>query len=196
MNSNIKFWFEYSFKIARTVQTSEMKGDSIDGRTIWQNIEQEVAGVNIMDLKYRPELRNIYINMDKLIRKYKMEESEMNPKYNHFFMQLKNLVEKKSNFEIKMNRVLQLAYNAGQLSIYIEQQKLPEDIIEFVESNNLLDLDTYISIKNQETINRLYLDNTPLDKIKENIHNLGGSSDYMKYLKYKAKYLKLRSKIL
>ena len=33
-------------------------------------------------------------------------------------MQLKNLVEKKSNFEIKMNRVLQLAYNAGQLSIY------------------------------------------------------------------------------
>ena len=173
-----------------------MKGDSIDGRTIWQNIEQEVAGVNIMDLKYRPELRNIYINMDKLIRKYKMEESEMNPKYNHFFMQLKNLVEKKSNFEIKMNRVLQLAYNAGQLSIYIEQQKLPEDIIEFVESNNLLDLDTFISIENQETINRLYLDNTPLDKIKENIHNLGGSSDYMKYLKYKAKYLKLRSKIL
>jgi len=196
MNSNIKFWFEYSFKIARTVATADMNGESIDGRSIWQNIEREVDGVNIVDLKYREELKNIYKNMDKLIKKYKMEDSEMEPKSNHFFMQLKNLVEKKSNFEIKMNRVLQLAYNAGQLSIYIDNNKLPEDIIEFVKSNNLLDLDTYVSIKDQETINRLYLDNTPLDRIKENIHSLGGSSDYMKYLKYKAKYLKLRSKIL
>ena len=70
-------------------------------------------------------------------------------------MQLKNLVEKKSEFKIKMNRILQLAYNAGQLNIFFqninkfslpEQEKLNE-IKDFVLENKLDILDTYISQK-------------------------------------------------
>ena len=99
-------------------------------------------------------------------------------------MQLKNLVDKKSNFQIKINRVLQIAYNIGQLSIFIEMEKLPQDIVDFVEEHNLLDLDTYISLENQQIINERYLRDF-------NIDMKGGSYYYSKYLKYKTKYLQL-----
>jgi hypothetical protein len=55
-------------------------------------------------------------------------------------------------------------------------------------------MDTFVSKENQDKINEKYLDGTELDKIKENIHLLGGGGFYEKYLKYKAKYLKLKIK--
>ena len=66
--------------------------------------------------------------MDKIISKYKMDESEFNPKSNHFFYQLKNLVKAKSNFNIKLNRVMQLDFNDGQLSVFIDRGTLTDDI--------------------------------------------------------------------
>jgi hypothetical protein len=121
MNSNISFWYEYAFKQGRQVQDIEHSGEIIDGRSIWKNIESQVSGVDIKDLKYNSSLESIYSEMDKLIEKYEMDKSEYDPKYNHFFMQLKNLVKSKSNFEIKLFRLLQIAYNAGQLSVFMEK---------------------------------------------------------------------------
>ena len=107
-------------------------------------------------------------------------------------MQLKNLVDKKSNFQIELYRVLQLAYNAGQLSIFIERGDLPQDIVDFFEEHNLRDLDTYISLENQQIINERYLRDF-------NIDMKGGShmkdNYYSKYLKYKTKYLQLKKKL-
>ncbi len=199
MNSNIKFWYEYTFKQAQQVQLLEQDNNDVDGRAIWKQIEMEVDGVNITGLNYKDELKEIFSKMTNLINKYKMEESEYKPKSNHFFMQLKNLVDKKSNFEIKLNRLLQIAYNAGQLSVFISKKLISDELIDFINENNLLDLNTYVSKENQKIINEKYLDNTPLDKIRENINNLGGGGNdqyYLKYLKYKTKYLNLKSKKL
>jgi len=123
---------------------------------------------------------------------------------NHFFMQLKNLVTTKSNFKIQLNRVLQLAYNIGQLSIFL--QKLIENKEDFKEEERIklneihqivmehrLDvLDTYISIENQNKINKILKDiyfdfNDIIQQDGGNIHNFKE-----KYLKYKQKYLKLK----
>jgi hypothetical protein len=182
--SKLKKLFRNVYDTARDVQTKDQNKEDVDGRAIWNEIEESVKSIDIEGLEYREELKPIYEKMEVIIDKYKMRDSEMDPKSNHFFMQLKNLVDKKSNFQIKMNRVLQIAYNIGQLSIFIERGKLPQDIVDFVEEHNLLDLDTYISLENQQIINERYLRDF-------NIDMKGGSYYYSKYLKYKTKYLQL-----
>jgi len=209
MDSNIFVWFKYAFKQGRQVQKIEHSGGIVDGRGVWKNIEIQVESVEIKDLKYNSSLESIYTKMDKLIKKYSIDKNEFEPKYNHFFMQLKNLVKSKSNFEIKLFRLLQIAFNAGQLSVNIEKKDFPEDIAEFVHENNLLSIDTYVSAENQDIINKQYLDGTVLDKININqsggfykkylLYDLNGGSNpsldiyYNKYLKYKGKYLKLKN---
>jgi hypothetical protein len=178
--SKLKKLFRNVYDTARDVQNKEQNKEDVDGRAIWNGIEETVKGINIEDLEYREDLKPIYEKMDIIIDKYKMRDSEMEPKSNHFFMQLKNLVDKKSNFQIKMNRVLQIAYNIGQLSVFIEKGELPRDVVDFVEEHDLLDLDTYISLENQEIISERYLRDFN-----------GGSYYYSKYLKYKTKYLQL-----
>ena len=175
--SKLKKLFRNVYDTARDVQTKEQNKEDVDGRAIWNGIEEKVKGINIEDLEYREDLKPIYEKMDIIIDKYKMRDSEMEPKSNHFFMQLKNLVDKKSNFQIKMNRVLQIAYNAGQLSIFIEKRKLQQDIVDFVEEHNLFDLDSYVSLENQQIISERYLRDF-------NIDMKGGSYYYSKYLKF------------
>lgn len=201
MDSNIKFWWEYTFKQGQLVQAIENSKDDnkIDGKAVWGGIECQLTGINIEGLRYNESLRPIYEKMDKVCDAHRMTEEgrEFNPKYHHFFMQLQNLVVKKSNFEVKLNRLIQLAYNAGQLSQLIHLGKIPDDIKHCVEENNLLSLDTYISKETQDIINRTYLNGTHLDKVRENIHMLGGGDPkenqyYYKYLKYKHKYLSLK----
>ena len=197
MDSNIKFWFDMSFQQGKLVQVREQSGEKdVDGRSIWSAIESQVSEIKIAeDLHYKDSLNPIYEEMNKLIEKYNMEASEFEPKSNHFFMQLKNLVEKKSGFRIHFNRVLQLGFNAGQLSMLLD--KIPSDVKNVVLSNKLFELDTYISDENQKLINEKYLDGTQFDKIRENIHNLGGGGNnyQRKYYKYKAKYLQLKKLI-
>jgi len=182
--SKLKKLFRNVYDTARDVQIKDQNKEDVDGRAVWNQIEESVKGIDIEGLEYREELKPIYEKMDLVIDKYKMRDSEMEPKSNHFFMQLKNLVDKKSNFQIKINRVLQIAYNIGQLSIFIERDKLEQDIVDFVEEHNLLDLDTYISLENQQIISERYLRDF-------NIDMKGGSYYYSKYLKYKTKYLQL-----
>ena len=99
--------------------------------------------------------------MKRIIVHFGMDISEFDPKSNHFFCQLMNLVDKKSAFQIKLNKIMQLGFNAGQLSVFLERNTLPADrsdiISDFVERNNMLDLNTYVNAETQEIINSQYL---------------------------------------
>jgi len=198
MDNKIKFLFNETYKIAQKVQKLK-----IDGKVIWGKIEEKVKDITIDNLEYNKTLNPIYDEMDKIIYKYNMNDNEFKIISNHFFMQLKNLVTTKSNFKIQLNRVLQLAYNIGQLSIFL--QKLIENKEDFKEEERIklneihqivmehrLDvLDTYISIENQNKINKIlkdiYFDFNDIIQQGGNIHNFKE-----KYLKYKQKYLKLK----
>jgi hypothetical protein len=112
-----------------------------------------------------------------------MTENEFNPKSNHFLLQLRNLVKAKSNFIIKVNRILQLGFNAGQLSIFIEKNTLPEDRLKIISKlfnkYKLNKLETYVSQENQEIIDK-------------ELPQSGGYDYKQKYLKYKQKYLEYK----
>ncbi len=160
MNSNIKFWYDYTFKIAEFIELSRINNEKIDEQSIWKNIEQDMIGINIENLYYKSQLLSI------------LKKTNFDKNYSSFVKKIEKLLNKNYNLKITMIGILKIAYFAGKISILIKMNKLSEEIKKFIETNNILDLDTYISKEDQEKINKLYLDGTKLDKIRENIHNL------------------------
>ena len=210
MDNKIKFLFDETYKIAQRVQKIDQLKKEINGKAIWGKIEEKVKDIAIDNLEYNETLKPIYTEMDKIINKYDMnrDNNEFKIISNHFFMQLKNLVTTKSNFKIQLNRVLQLAYNVGQLSVFLENTEKYDDIEktklneinEMVMKYRLDVLDTYISIENQNKINKVlvnisfdFRDFNDLEKIGKNQEGGNVSNYKQKYLKYKQKYLKLKN---
>lgn len=164
----VKKLYENAFRIGREVQIKEQTGQDIDGRDTWNTLERttrELKDLSLTNdaeiLQYNFTLKPIYLEMNTLIIAFEMDKSEFNPKSNHFFCQLMNLVDKKSNFEIKLNKIMQIGFNAGQLSVFIENNTLPYEqiniISNFITENKMLILDTYVNSKTQEIINNKYL---------------------------------------
>ena len=183
MENKIKQLYKFVFDKAREVQHKTLRDEQIDGKAVWNSIEVKIKDIKLdMNLKYNDSLYELYEKMDKIIEKYDLASNEFNPITNHYFLQLKNLVKTKSNFIIYINRVLQIAYNAGQLSVLLENNKLNDDIKQFTLQNNMLDLDTYVSTDNQNIINMVIHDHIMSDVIQK-----GGNSYKQKYLKYKTK---------
>ena len=162
--------YNQSFHTGREVQIREHLGEEVDGRAIWNKLESMTKDLKDKLLTnadgvllYNESLKPIYIEMNDIIMHFAMDKSEFDPKSNHFFCQLMNLVDKKSNFEIKLNKIMQLGFNAGQLSVFLERKTLPVDRIEiissFIQRNNMFNLDTYVSPINQDIINTNYLHN-------------------------------------
>lgn len=166
--TTVKKLYEKAFKLGIKVQIREQSGLEVDGRAIWNQLESDTKDLKDRVLThsdkvllYNDSLKSIYYEMNKIILRFQMDKSEFDPKSNHFFCQLMNLVDKKSNFEIKINKIMQLGFNAGQLSVFLERLSLPEDRIfimtNFIESNNMLELETYVSKETQDIINNHYL---------------------------------------
>ena len=157
--NKIKRLYDLVYNISRNIQIRILRGEEIDGKSIWQNIEKKVIHIIIKEeIEYNNSLKDLYERMDKLIIKYDLANNEYNPISNHYFLQLKNLVKTKSNFIIQINRILQIAFNAGNLSIFLENNRLNDEIIHFVLENNMLQLDTYVSIDSQYNIDKLISD--------------------------------------
>jgi hypothetical protein len=200
MENKIKQLYKFVFDKAREVQHKTLSGEQIDGKAVWNSIEVKIKDIKLdINLEYNHSLYELYEKMDKIIEKYDLASNEFNPITNHFFLQLKNLVKTKSNFIIYINRVLQIAYNAGQLSVLLENNKLNDDIKQFTLQNNMLDLDTYVSTDNQNIINMKIHDHIISDVIADSNANSiqkGGNLYKLKYLKYKQKYLELKKILL
>jgi len=173
--TNIELWFNKGFVSGVEVQILQHSNVFIDGKHVWNEIETKLTYLKDVDLiddadkiiKYNFELEEIYKQMDLIINEFKMDLFEYEPLSNHFFIQLKNIPNAKSNFNVRINRIVQLGFNAGQLSVFIEKNTLPEDrrkiISDFIEKYKLFDINTYISSKIQHMIDTKYLDNTEFD---------------------------------
>jgi len=190
--------FFNAYNKGRDVQVRTHDGSDVDGKAVWQKLEEKVKDIQISEMKYNDSLNKIYEKINEIDKKFLMTENEFNPKSNHFLLQLRNLVVSKSNFIIKINRILQLGFNAGQLSIFIEKNTLPEDRAEIIkkifDKYKLNELETYVSTDKQEEINKQI--NKQINEKQE-----GGNVNYNvnfkhKYLKYKIKYLQLQKTII
>jgi len=162
----VRQFYKKAFRDGKDVQIREQSGEEVDGRAIWNELEsttKELKDVILLSvdssqpLQYNESLKPVYEEMKRIIVRFGMDTSEFDPKSNHFFCQLMNLVDKKSAFQIKLNKIMQLGFNAGQLSVFIERNTLPGDITHFILTNNMLDLDTYVEPETQEIINSRYL---------------------------------------
>lgn len=178
---DIQSLFMQTFEKGVDSQTREQLGENVDGKKNWQEIEKNVEHIQLPKMEYNHEILDVlYDEMDKIDKKYVMSQNEYNPKSNHFFLQLKNLVVSKSNFIVKVNRVLQLAFNAGQLSVFVAKKMVEKDVIDLVKKYNMFDIHTYLSETNIKEINKILGQKG------------GGDLYYEKYLKYKYKYLNLK----
>jgi len=162
----VRQFYKKAFRHGKDVQIREQSGEEVDGRAIWNELEsttKELKDVILLSvdgsriLQYNESLKPAYEEMKRIIVRFGMDTSEFDPKSNHFFCQLMNLVDKKSAFQIKLNKIMQLGFNAGQLSVFIEKNTLPGDITHFILKNKMLDLDTYVEPETQEIINSRYL---------------------------------------
>lgn len=176
--SNIKLWFDFSLKTGQNIQNSILiDKEKPDIQSIWKNIEIPILNVNISDIQFN---ENIFENI--------------NINNNEHLENINNIINSNNNLVTNMSNILKIAFEIGQLD-FIEKfnnySNYEKDTLD-----KLTNLDTYINIKNQDLINDLYLDNKDgLDKLRENIHQLGGSIYYTKYIKYKNKYLQLKKKL-
>jgi hypothetical protein len=118
----------------------------------------------------------------------------------HFFLQLIRII--KQNPDFKFVRLAQIAYNIGQLSVYLDSDIVYEgDPKKYYYENNLGRIESYIDLSTctteQDNIAEL------CDVINTKINNIqdqdGGYKNndpyYAKYIKYKNKYLNLKHKI-
>lgn len=62
----------------------------------------------------------------------------------HFLVQLFR-IPKLANFELPFVKLMQLAYNAGQLQAKLDTNAYEADVTSFINQNNLINIDTYIS---------------------------------------------------
>ena len=183
--------FKKAVKVQEETQDPKRVGPAPNGKDVWKTIEAPVENIELPeDMEYRHDkLDTIYKEMDEIDKKYDMSSHENDPIYNHFFLQLKNLVVKKSNFVVKVNRILQLAFNAGQLSVFIKNKKLPQEMLSeistLIEKYNMNDIETYLSPADIEKINKI---------LNKKSMTGGNQNYYQKYLKYKQKYYELRYK--
>jgi mannose-6-phosphate isomerase-like protein (cupin superfamily) len=66
---------------------------------------------------------------------------------NHFFLQLVRIPK---NNELCLIRLLHVAYNLGQLSVYLEKENFSSGAINYFKSNNLDKLDAYIKLNSEQ----------------------------------------------
>lgn len=118
----------------------------------------------------------------------------------HFFLQLVRII--KNNPEFSFVRLAQIAYNIGQLSIYIESDELfkPEPIQKYYKENNLDLISSYANL-NEYLIEELERLGDQIDAKIQEIETGGGvltggnNKYYLKYLKYVGKNIKLKQQL-
>lgn len=175
----------------------------IDGRKVWGEIESSVKDIDVKKLNFHYcDNTKFYADIDSLnlidnANEPNIIDGKINPKYNHFLLQLKNLVLTKSVDKIiESHRLFQIAYNLGQLKYNYENNIIPNEMKQVIDNN--IDIFTIRKFVNDDTIeklNSLYktlIIDINLDDSIYIMEQKGGSNYYDKYMKYKTKYVELK----
>ncbi|AYV78184.1 MAG: hypothetical protein Edafosvirus6_33 [Edafosvirus sp.] len=144
----IRLLFTLIFNIGIYVQKSTQKGVKIDGKKIWGNIEKIICALptDITCDKYSAGTLTAFHNeIISLDNKYKLTKNEFSDMANHFLLQLYNLPIKKSDGKIILFRLMQIAFNAGQLFVLHKMKKLNPEIDVMLSKFKYIDLSFYVN---------------------------------------------------
>lgn len=194
--------FTKVIKYGKSVREKHM-----DGLKAWNDIKPLfVKQINCVDWSISRKIGENNVTDIQLIYDYVHNELEMKGDENddtsdhelwekkHFFLQLIRII--KNNPEFSFVRLAQIAYNIGQLSVYIDN--FDERSKEYFYSNELDKITSYINLSTceimQEELEQL---SQQLDEKIILLESIEGGSDkyYAKYIKYKNKYLELKKTV-
>jgi hypothetical protein len=147
----------------------------VDGKKAWNDIEVRLNNFNIYLGGWNPKSYPFYqqlLDMG-LIENMRPDISYDIWLYNHFLLQHGRLSKK----ECYLNRILQIAYNAGQLAFCLKNSEgsivYTYDRILFYVLNNLNNLESYINIENVKLSSEVKLNlNNLITSINELIKNI------------------------
>lgn len=175
-----------------------VRSKNLDGLASWNVIKKELIKNNAIG-KWNIKIVGIYGFMKTKLG-IKEEQCEINEKDEkiqkeiwekyHFYLQHARIPV--LNFEEpRLYRLMQVAYNAGQLKALFNDEFYTKDMKEYYADSKLSDMDSYM-----DDVYLMQIENSIDDELIENINiilteqnSIGGHYE-LKYYKYKAKYLK------
>jgi hypothetical protein len=173
-----------------------VRTNDLDGLASWNTIKKEFI-VNKVIGGWDIKIVGVYAHMKtKLgIKEEPCEIDEKDPSMqkkiwekHHFYLQHARIPVLNIN-EPRLYRLMQVAYNAGQLKALFDDKFYTEDMVEYYDKNNLGKLGTYMSekylVEFENSINNEFMENVGKVLSTES----GGAKFEKKYYKYKAKYL-------
>jgi hypothetical protein len=155
--------------------------NKMDGLKMWNNIKPLFSGIG-KSFVWRSKILNLY---DVVIKEFGITDEELHSdatpeeklkwKLQHFFFQHVRIPNHNLS-EANLQRLMQVAYNSGQLYCEMVINKstfYTEEMKKFYISNKLDNIKTYLSCENLNAMSKFVSDNM-IDKIKINSEIKGG----------------------
>lgn len=190
---------EYWKKIKKIIEEQDIKITQINNKLgkEW-SITRKINGKIIYDLQ------KIYDYVHNELNMYGEEKDDVLYHLNHdlwskyhFYLQLARIP---LNNKLDLIRLLQIAYNLGQLSVHLDNEPIVynDNVLRYYYLNTLGDINSYINFDERVLDeNNIEIINNIKNTIKEIIDSKVGGFEYVdyksKYLKYKSKYLQLKN---
>jgi hypothetical protein len=137
--------FSQIFAIGMMVQNSS---SSIDGKALWGKLEQIVLTIpvpGVQDDYTSAGLLEFHTEIKRLDAQFDLTKNEFTQISNHFLLQLSNLPFVKSKEKIVLFRLMQIAFNAGQLHALDRSGKLNPEISKTLAKFDYISMSFYIN---------------------------------------------------
>ena len=175
------------------------RSNKLDGLKQWNKLKSILLESSVKG-DWTPEVKTFFVEMrstlklqecaDEIPIEDATERKQVWEKH-HFYLQHARIPTLNFN-DGKLVRLIQIAYNAGQLEALYDDPFYNKDLKTYYESNNLDKIETYMDKENLIKLNDSITDEM-IEKLQEAFkgEQSGGNKSYeYKYIKYKNKYLK------
>lgn len=180
---------------------------SLNGQESWNKLKDKLDSTKICEWQISRNFSNGFVssNIEQIYSKIHDdlemhgEEGDMD-KYSitkvqwerfHFVLQTIRIPK---NSHCSLQKIIQIAFNIGQYRAANENMNYRPEVIEFITSNNLDKVESYINISVCKIYDKLLDESIKLiETTLPTLHKGGMNKNYYtKYLKYKNKYLYLK----
>lgn len=159
--------------------------NNLDGLAVWNNLKSSVVDISKDPLikwsKTHDKIVYSLSEMKNSLREY--DEDNNFIERNHFLLQILNIP--KNDPTVSFNKLIQIAFNIGQLMPELNDKKFGFNIQQIFNDNKLNEINTYISNKDLE---KYKISQNEIDDILLTIQNLK-NKPFLKLQKGSGRYI-------